>query len=88
LEIALTEFAQETRHYCRNPRCRSKLPAPVTNTRDAFCARGCHTSFYRKRCVVCEGPIERKSEHQKLCRKSKCRNALNRGLDLGRYHAS
>jgi hypothetical protein len=88
LEIALTEFAQETRHYCRNPRCRSKLSAPIANLREAFCARGCHTSFYRKRCVVCEGPIERKSEHQKLCRKSKCRNALNRGLDLGRYQAS
>jgi hypothetical protein len=32
--------------------------------------------------------MERRAEHQKLCRKSKCRNAFNRGLDLGRYHTS
>lgn len=24
------------RHYCRNPRCRSKLPAPVSNPREAI----------------------------------------------------
>jgi len=35
------------RHYCRNPRCRSKLPDPVENTREAFCCRGCYRQFYR-----------------------------------------
>ena len=35
----MTDFAQELRHRCRNPRCRSKLPAPVANAREAFCTR-------------------------------------------------
>jgi hypothetical protein len=46
----VTAFDTETRHYCRNPRCRSKLPAPVANAREAFCARGCFESFYRSHC--------------------------------------
>ena len=49
---------EELRHYCRNPRCRTKLAAPVSNPRDAFCCRGCFDSFYLHRCAVCEGPIE------------------------------
>ena len=65
----MTEFAAETRHYCRNPKCRSKLPKPASNEREAFCARGCHTAFYRKRCLVCEGPIERSRDDQKICGK-------------------
>jgi hypothetical protein len=76
------------RYYCRNPKCRSKLPAPVSNPREAFCARGCHTSFYRKRCLVCEQPMERKTEHQLVCGKRRCRNALQGSFDGGRYHAS
>jgi hypothetical protein len=43
----MTEFTKTAmRSMCRNPRCRSELPAPVSNPRDAFCARGCHTAFY------------------------------------------
>jgi hypothetical protein len=57
----MTEFTQEVRHMCR--------------TREAFCTRGCYGSFYLKRCVVCEGPIERKAANQKVCKKNKCRNA-------------
>jgi hypothetical protein len=83
----MTEFTVELRHMCRNPRCRSKLPAPVTNEREAFCARGCHTSFYRKRCLVCEQPMERKTERQLICGKRLCRNGLQARSDLGRYHA-
>ena len=45
----MTTFETETRHYWRNSRCRSKLPTPVANVSEAFCARGCHSSFYRKR---------------------------------------
>jgi len=45
------------KHYCRNPRCRSKLPLPVENEHHAFCTRGCHTGFYRSRCRVCERPL-------------------------------
>jgi hypothetical protein len=54
------------RHHCRNPHCRSKLPAPTENEHHAFCTRGCHTSFYRSRCLVCEDPMRRKREDQKL----------------------
>jgi hypothetical protein len=76
------------RHYCRNPRCRSKLASPVENPRDAFCARGCHTQFYRSRCLVCERPMERKSEKKKLCGRRKCENefrTLKACFGLGRY---
>jgi hypothetical protein len=27
------QFHEEIRHYCRNPKCRSKLPSPVSNPR-------------------------------------------------------
>jgi hypothetical protein len=56
----MTEFAHDLRHYCRNPRCRSKLPSPVSNPREAFCTRGCYESFHLKRCRVCEQPLEAK----------------------------
>jgi hypothetical protein len=85
----LTEFVETAmRHFCRNPKCRSKLPTSVSNPREAFCARGCHTSFYRKRCLVCEQMMDRKTEHQLVCGKRRCRNALQGGFDGGRYHAS
>ena len=40
------------RVYCRNPKCRSKLKAPTDNYREAFCTRGCHSSFYLHRCLA------------------------------------
>jgi hypothetical protein len=79
------------RHMCRNPRCRSRLPAPISNPREAFCARGCHTQFYRKRCIACEQPMQRKRESQQLCGRRKCKNhfaALKAHFSLGRYHPS
>jgi hypothetical protein len=42
------------RHRCRNPRCGLKLPEPVGNAHKAFCCGGCHSVFYRTRCLVCE----------------------------------
>jgi hypothetical protein len=68
----VTDFKIEARHYCRNPKCRSKLPSPVTNLREAFCCRGCHTAFYRTRCRACEGPIEqpKKGGARFSCKKS------------------
>jgi len=85
----LTEFAETAlRTYCRNPKCRSRLKAPVGNPREAFCARGCHSSFYLKRCLVCEGPLERKRDDQKVCRNSKCRSAFRGGFEGGRYPPS
>jgi hypothetical protein len=81
----MTEFIAELRHYCRNPKCRSKLPKPVANPKEAFCARGCHSSYYLKRCVVCEGPLDRKRADQRVCRKSLCRSTFRAGYDGGRY---
>jgi hypothetical protein len=87
--FSMVEFTETAmRKMCRYPRCGSKLPEPVSNPREAFCARGCHTSFYRKRCLVCEGSMERKTENQLVCGKRKCRNALQGGFSFGRYHAS
>ena len=71
--------------YCRHRKCRTKLKKPVSNQRDAFCSRGCHTSFYLKRCLVCEGPLERKNKTQRVCRKSQCRNAWRAKAGFGRY---
>jgi hypothetical protein len=86
MDFHMTEFSQEVRHYCRNPRCRSKLPNPVSNPREAFCCRVCHTQFYRTRCLICEGRMERNTERQLICGKRKCRNALqSRSLPLGQY---
>jgi hypothetical protein len=81
----VTEFRIEARHYCRNPKCRSKLPSPVTNLREAFCCRGCHSGFYRHRCLVCEGPLDRTRENQRVCRKAKCRSAWRARSEFGRY---
>jgi hypothetical protein len=53
------------RHRCRNPRCKLKLPVPVENE-PAFCTPGCHASFCRSRCLVCEEPMRRKRERQRL----------------------
>jgi hypothetical protein len=52
------------RHYCRH--CRTRLKAPVESDRHGFCARGCHSSFYRSRCLVCEEPLRRKNERQRF----------------------
>ena len=69
----MTEFTQTLRHYCRNPRCRSKLPSPASDPREAFCTRGCHSSFYLKRCLVCENDKPAGSTtRRKLCRRPKC----------------
>jgi hypothetical protein len=66
-------------------RCRSKLPTPVFNELEAFCTRGCHSQFYRSRCVVCETKMERKTENRLVCSKRKCRSALAARLGFGRY---
>jgi hypothetical protein len=65
----------------------SKLPTPVANAREAFCARGCFSSFYLHRCIVCERAIEQPKRGRRLiCKRAKCRNLLAGGLSLGRYH--
>ena len=82
----MTKFPDtELRHFCRNTKCRSKLKRPVSNKREAFCARGCHTSFYLNRCLSCEGPIQRRNKTQRVCRKSQCRSAWRARAGFGRY---
>jgi len=61
-----------------------RLQSPVTNPREAFCIKGCYGSFYLHRCLVCEDP----TGNRKICKKSKCRNALAAGLGFGRYHGT
>jgi len=84
----MTEFAETAmRSVCRNPRCRSKLPAPVSNPREAFCVRGCHSSFYKKRCRVCEDPIEQPKigRPRLICKKAACINAFASKTGFGCY---
>lgn len=70
------DFSQDLRKMCRNPKCRSKLKEPTSNLRDAFCARGCSTGFYRTRCRVCEETFERKNDREHICGRRKCRTAF------------
>jgi hypothetical protein len=81
----MVDFNQETRKRCRH--CKMKLPTPTGNEREAFCTRGCYNSFYLHRCRVCEKAIERTTANRKICKRSKCRNALAAGEGFGRYHA-
>jgi hypothetical protein len=66
------------RHRCRNPRCKMKLREPIDNLRSAFCCRGCHATFYRKRCLVCEGSFERVRDDQRTCGRRKCKGEFRR----------
>jgi hypothetical protein len=82
----MTEFTEKLRYRCRNPRCRSKLPAPVANEREAFCCRGRYDSFYLHRCRVCEGPIEQGRGQQRLiCKKAKCKSVWRSKAGFGRF---
>jgi len=73
------QLESKPRYRCRNPRCRGKLKEPADNPRNAFCCRGCHASYYRSRCLVCERSYERAREDQHTCGRRKCKSAL-------RYH--
>ena len=70
----------QLRHYCRHLRCRSKLKAPIDNPHKAFCARGCHSSFYLSRCLVCENA--KPGPDWKFCRRPKCRAEYRRNAGL------
>jgi len=68
-----------TRTYCRNPRCRSKLPEPVGNPHAAFCTKGCWQQYHRARCCVCERGIKQpKHGVSVLCKRRPCRLELNK----------
>jgi hypothetical protein len=64
------------RIHCR--KCRGKLPEPTDNHRRAFDTRFCFESFYRNRCVVCEGPFRRRSSSQRTCIRPDCKADLRR----------
>ena len=83
----MTEFVETAmRKFCRNPRCRSKLPTPVSNEREAFCAKGCYNAFYRKHSSVCEAAIEQPKRGERiLCKRPKCRTAWDAKSGFGRY---
>jgi hypothetical protein len=71
------------RHYCRH--CRSKLKTPTANPREVFCVGGCHRSFYRHRCLVCERVMPRNAEHQKVCYRAECKTARRLKLVNSRF---
>ena len=73
------------RYRCRNSRCGSRLPQPVDSSRRAFCCRGCHAQFYRKRCVVCEK--DKTNPNAIICRRRPCRAELRKWPALYRYPA-
>jgi hypothetical protein len=68
--------AIETKLYHRCRECRCKLPQPAENPHKAFCCRGCHKDFHKKRCIVCEREKPTGSTVRRmLCKRSKCRNS-------------
>jgi hypothetical protein len=74
------------RHYCRNPRCRSKLKEPVSNPHKAFCTKGCYGSFYLRRCAVCENNKPDGSTARRiLCRRPNCESRYRQNRDLYSY---
>jgi len=67
------------RHRCRHPRCGLKLRhGPTDNPRAAFCTAKCFDSYFRRRCLVCERPIDRKNERRQLCGRARCRKQFQR----------
>ena len=81
----MSGFTEDLRRMCRNPLCRMKLPEPTANLREAFCTRGCHTSFYRKRCIVCEKDMPRNSKSQLTCYRKECRTAWRKKAIFSRF---
>jgi hypothetical protein len=80
----MVEFTETLRRMCR--KCRGKLPTPTSNDREGFCCRGCYEQWYRKRCRVCEAPIEQKPGQQRIvCKKSSCKSAWHQRAGFGRF---
>jgi hypothetical protein len=80
----VTLMNDKLRHRCRNSRCGSQLAQPADSSRLAFCCRGCHAQFYRKRCVVCEK--DKVNPNAMVCGRRPCRAELRKWPDL--YHFS
>jgi hypothetical protein len=73
------------RHYCRNQKCRTRLPAPVSNPRDAFCCPGCHARFYFRRCIVCERDMPRNAPNQRTCYRFECKTTWRNGTIISGF---
>ena len=71
----MTEFATEVRHYCRNPKCRSKLKAPIANTREAFCSPRVSRALLSASLLCLRGEKDRPARCPYL-RAHKCKNAI------------
>jgi hypothetical protein len=86
----MTEFTETAmRKMCRNPRCGCKLPEPVSNSKAAFCTKGCYSQFYRAHCLVCEAAIQQPKRGERLiCKKAACINAFRESSGAYRYPAS
>jgi hypothetical protein len=77
----MVEFAEKLRHYCRNARCRSKMPAPVQNEKHAFCTPFCYDQHYRRHCVVCECDLPPGPATRSVCKKRSCKAAFHHHPD-------
>jgi hypothetical protein len=66
------------RHRCRNVHCGSKLQMPTDELRNAFCCRGCFTTYFRNRCLVCERPFKRIRDDRNTCGRRLCKSELRR----------
>src|SRR6516165_4452994 len=79
-------MSAEGHHYCRNKRCRSRLPEPVENRHRAFCCRSCFEQFYRTRCLVCEKP--KHHQRRQLCGHIDCKREKARFPHLFEWPSS
>jgi hypothetical protein len=77
-DVPPPQAQNDLRHFCRFPKCRSKLPKPVSSALDAFCTVGCIRGFYRGHCRVCKRGFERKTERAKTCGRRECQTAFRR----------
>ena len=69
------------------PRWRASCVGAATGSacRRAFCCRGCHQQFYRKRCVVCEK--DKTNPNAIICHRRPCRAEARKWPTLYRYPA-
>ena len=80
----MVEFIDQERQRCR--KCKSKLPTPTGNDREAFCCRGCYEQHYRKHCRVCEREIKQPARGERvLCSGSDCKGAWRQKAGFGRF---
>jgi hypothetical protein len=72
-------------HHCRQ--CRSKLPRPTENHRQAFCSKDCHRKFYLHHCLVCERDTPPKSPDDRSLNlhSAKCRRAYTSNREMYQF---